>query len=369
MDPVTHTLVGASLAETGLKRISRFAAPTLIIGANLPDIDAVTYFIAGDLALYVRRGWTHGILAMAILPAMLGIGMWLAARPKGRGARGRFAPARAGALVGLAYLAVWTHPALDWLNSYGIRLLMPFYRQWFYGDALYIVDPWMWLMLSTAVVVAHTRRWFGVLGWAIAAAAATMVIVRSGAAPPAILTIWCAGLGSIAAVRVWHGDVARVPRVATFTIGMALVYIFVMIGATRLAERETRAWLLARGVAPLDVVPLPVPGNSFARDVIVVTPERYHFVSVSWLAAERLRVSGEPIERGEPDAIVRAALEAPQVRGLRNWIRFPAYEVRPIGNGYRVRIKDVRFSRMRRSGIGYQDVDVDRNLKPLTWPR
>ncbi len=30
---------------------------------------------------------------------------------------------------------------MDWLNSYGVRLLMPFSNRWFYGDALYIVDP------------------------------------------------------------------------------------------------------------------------------------------------------------------------------------------------------------------------------------
>ena len=34
---------------------------------------------------------------------------------------------------------------MDVLNSYGVRLLMPFSGRWFYGDALYIVDPWLYL--------------------------------------------------------------------------------------------------------------------------------------------------------------------------------------------------------------------------------
>ena len=70
MDPLTHTLVGASLAETRVGRVGLGTA-TCVIGANLPDIDAATYFLGGDLALGFRRGWTHGVLAMAVLPPLL----------------------------------------------------------------------------------------------------------------------------------------------------------------------------------------------------------------------------------------------------------------------------------------------------------
>jgi inner membrane protein len=70
MDPLTHTLVGASLAETRVGRVGLGTA-TCVIGANLPDIDAATYFLGGDLALGFRRGWTHGVLAMAVLPLVL----------------------------------------------------------------------------------------------------------------------------------------------------------------------------------------------------------------------------------------------------------------------------------------------------------
>jgi len=36
------------------------------------------------------------------------------------------------------------HPTLDWLNTYGMRWLMPFSGRWFYGDAVFIVDPGCW---------------------------------------------------------------------------------------------------------------------------------------------------------------------------------------------------------------------------------
>ena len=72
MDPLTHTLVGANLASTPLGRKTRFAAAALMVGANLPDVDAILYFTGhSDLALGFRRGWTHGVLALVVLPLVL----------------------------------------------------------------------------------------------------------------------------------------------------------------------------------------------------------------------------------------------------------------------------------------------------------
>ena len=163
MDPLTHTLVGASLAETRVGRVGLGTA-TCVIGANLPDIDAATYFLGGDLALGFRRGWTHGVLAMAVLPPLLAWVMHQVDRVRcSRTPAAR--PVRFGRLVVLAYIAVLSHPALDWLNTYGIRLLMPFDGRWFYGDALLIVDPWIWLLLGTVVVLAHSGSRLRAAGW------------------------------------------------------------------------------------------------------------------------------------------------------------------------------------------------------------
>ena len=77
MDPVTHTLVGAGLAQTGLKRVSPRATVTLLLATNAPDIDALTMLISRDVSLGARRGWTHGILAMVLLPILLaGLSGW-----------------------------------------------------------------------------------------------------------------------------------------------------------------------------------------------------------------------------------------------------------------------------------------------------
>ncbi|MCP4268804.1 MAG: hypothetical protein GY777_25030 [Candidatus Brocadiaceae bacterium] len=76
MDPIAHTLAGAVLAETGLKRVSRYATVTLLIGVNLSDIDGIAKFWGHDASLYFRRGWSHGILALVVLPLLLAGLIW-----------------------------------------------------------------------------------------------------------------------------------------------------------------------------------------------------------------------------------------------------------------------------------------------------
>ena len=62
---------------------------------------------------------------------------------------------RTRSLLLLSYVGVLSHVALDLLNTYGVRLLMPFDRRWFYGDALFIIDPWLWLALGAGVWLAR----------------------------------------------------------------------------------------------------------------------------------------------------------------------------------------------------------------------
>ena len=77
MDPVCHTLVGAVLGSTGLERKTRFGRVTLILGANLPDVDVISYGWGETVALGFRRGVTHGIPALLILPVLLAGAMLL----------------------------------------------------------------------------------------------------------------------------------------------------------------------------------------------------------------------------------------------------------------------------------------------------
>ena len=52
-----------------------------------------------------------------------------------------------GGLLLACFLGTLSHPLLDLMNTYGVRLLEPLSHRWFYGDTLFIVDPWIWIAL------------------------------------------------------------------------------------------------------------------------------------------------------------------------------------------------------------------------------
>lgn len=155
MDNLTHSLVGALIGQSGLKRKTGLAMPALIVGANLPDIDAgcVVY---GVESLAMRRGLTHGPIAWVILPLLLAAFLWWFDRWQARrGTRPESRlPVRFRWLFALSFTACLTHPALDWLNVYGIRLLEPFSSRWFYGDTLFIIDVWLWGAMGTGLALS-----------------------------------------------------------------------------------------------------------------------------------------------------------------------------------------------------------------------
>lgn len=159
MDNLTHSLVGALIGQAGLKRRTGLAMPALIIGANIPDIDAgcVVY---GMQSLAMRRGLTHGPIAMVLLPLVLAGLLWAFDRwqdKRGKRPAGRL-PLHFGWLYALSFIGCLTHPALDWLNVYGVRFLEPFSSRWFYGDTLFIIDVWLWLGLGFATWLSLRRE-------------------------------------------------------------------------------------------------------------------------------------------------------------------------------------------------------------------
>ena len=154
MDNLCHTLTGAAFGEAGLKHRTRFGNATLMIAANIPDVDAFVFFTETS-GFSFRRGWTHGVLAPLVLPLVLASVAWAIARfvrP-----RPDALPAHYGWLVALSFLGVLSHLFLDYLNNYGIRLLAPFDWTWFYGDALFIIDLFLWFSLGAGIWLA--RRW------------------------------------------------------------------------------------------------------------------------------------------------------------------------------------------------------------------
>jgi len=357
MDPIAHTFVGAALAQTGLRERSSYATAVLVIGANLPDIDGVAMLLGGDRALLLRRGWTHGIPALAILPLLLTVGVlcW------NRFFRRTEPPISIAALLGMSYFSVLTHPTLDWMNNYGMRWLMPLDGTWFYGDTLFIVDIWIWTALGGVLFLFHSRRLVSVALWltfVVLAAALTLRVVP-GLMPAK--TLW-AGAVVVLVVMRWRGiggDAPSARMLSRVALASVCVYIAVLHASTRYARMRVADEMSTRDVVVETVMIGPMPITPFTRDVLVQSPDGYRYGQLNLWPRWRLTIAESVLPRLANSPIVRRATASPDAAGFMNWARFPFAEVERSGDGFVVYLLDARYTRARSTGFGTARVFVD----------
>jgi inner membrane protein len=134
-------------------------------------------------------------------------------RRGGRIRRGaRRARSALGTLCALAVAAVLLHLGFDALNDYGIRLLLPFTDRWYYGDIIFVVDPWFWLLLGGGAHLAMPRGGIPeALAWAGWAILSIPVLFDSSPPMPARV-VWLLGLLALAALRFGAGPRVRSGR-------------------------------------------------------------------------------------------------------------------------------------------------------------
>lgn len=344
MDPIAHTLAGACIAQTGLKKTTPLATATLMIGANLPDIDGVAQFVSRDASLLYRRGLTHGVLAMVILPAVL-TGLVFAYDKMIRRKRNpQSQPVNVQALLLLSYLGVLSHPFLDWLNTYGVRLLMPFSGSWFYGDTLFIIDPWMWLLMGAAVVFAYSSNWISKSAWLLLGAAMSTLVFTHAAVPFAAKIVWALGLSLVFGLRARGISPGGTQRTAMVCLTAFFLYLAVLgVGNGQAREAASEYLALSSGKSVTDVMTGPLPANPLQRMVLVKTESHYQAFTVRLTGSPRVEALYEPVPLPEITPTIAAALKKDDIKGFVNWMRFPVYSVQEQTGGFLVTIRDLRY--------------------------
>src|SRR3984893_1261300 len=169
MDGLTHSLIGLTSAKAGLERLSPYTSAVFILSANAPDIGVVSFFFGGRWTLLQHhRGITHsivGTLVLGVLIPSIFFGMERAiARWRKRAPRSRYR-----GLLLASMIAAATHPLMDWTNNYGVRPLLPWDGRWFYGDLVFIIDPYLWLILGGVCFLLSSNRRVKVVGWVLLA--------------------------------------------------------------------------------------------------------------------------------------------------------------------------------------------------------
>lgn len=253
MDNLTHSLVGLTAAKAGLERLSPGATPLAIIAANAPDVD-VAILLTGDRWTYLQhhRGITHAIVGVVALALLLPLVMHGVDRLWSRW-RNRPPATRLPGLMIVSFLVTATHPILDWTNNYGMRFFLPWNPKWFYGDLVFIVDPYIWLVLGGASFLLTATTMFRKVIWIVLGIVITVLVLvgsrRAGFPPPFFLTaFWIAGLATLILLSVFD---ARRRLGAKLAIG-ALVFVPLYWGFLGYAHSRavSFAYRSARIIAP-----------------------------------------------------------------------------------------------------------------------
>ena len=273
----------------------------MIIGANLPDVDVLAVPFGDSIGF--RRGITHGIPALILWPFVLTGLVMLWDRLVRRRRDPAVAPVAPAALLIASAVSIVSHPFFDWLNTYGLRWLMPLGREWFYGDSIFIVDLWLWLSLGAGFILARRRS---------------------------------------------------SPRPARIALGFASVYVAFMMITSRVIAERVRAETGVGG-APRSMMVAPIPVNPFVRELLVVQGGTYRRGRASLFSGPI--AWGETVAINRDDPAVRLAVAEPGLASFLDWARFPFFTVSRQGAVTLVRVSDARYSD--NPGGGWASVTIE----------
>lgn len=319
MDNVTHSLIGVAMSRVGLNRLTPHATWLLVIASNIPDADVVTA-LGGSLAyLDAHRGPTHGLPVapfLAVLPVLI---VKLIARKTPI----PFAKAWIVSLIGIL-----CHYLMDFVTSYGIRLLSPISDRWFQLPLLFIVDPYVLIMLLLSLAGPALSK---------------LVAGEIGAA------------GRSSPGRGW----------AIF----ALLFIVMWTGGRWVARERALAMLDARiyhGAAPKRITALPEIANPLRWRGLV---EGDGFVSAHdvHLAFDHDPDQGLTLWQPEKNATWQAARRTDTFQRFLRFAQWPSFRIIPMDEppgAQRVTVDDIRFGYP--SSTFHAEAEIDANQQVLS---
>lgn len=354
MDNLTHSLIGLAAAKAGLERTSPYTVPLCVLAANAPDIDIVTVWGGASTYLHHHRGITHsivGTLALAfILPLIFYALDALYAHWRNTTRRVKF-----GGLLLASIITTASHPLLDWTNNYGVRPFLPWNSNWFYGDLVFVIDPWLWLSLGGACFLLTAKNRWRLTAWAMLALVLTAALFilpqKAGYSyPVSSKLLWLAGLSGLAAAYFYSAG-ERWGR--SLTAG-ALVLVIVYWGALSVVHHRAFQTLekLAGTVSKpeernnLRLAAMPELGDPTRWMGLIETDVATYRVNYYWNNAKPL----DQIEKfdkptGEDARLVDLAKEDPRAKIFMGFSRFPGIAVqRDCASQTLVQFADLRYT-------------------------
>lgn len=374
MDNLTHSLVGLAAAKAGLERLSPGTTALCVIAANAPDADIVALAAGRWAYLHHHRGITHSIAGTLALALLIPILFWLGDKLIAR-VRKRPPQAKLKGLMLASLIVSATHPLLDWTNNYGLRPLLPWSGKWFYGDLVFILDPWLWLSLGGAAFLLTAKTKWRVGAWTLLAVVLTGAIVfapmlRPGSELPlAARIMWVAGIiFFFLAYRArlaerWGSAIA----VAALVLMVAYWGMLSVLHRRALLQAQTVAARLAsqNGETPDNIAAMPTLANPLRWQTVASTERATYRFDVSLSGDDKEKIVGEivryeKLHGDEAETFERASQDA-GARVFLGFARFPVARVEgDCLSNLLVQFADLRYTEPGRSrGTFSHEVPVE----------
>lgn len=301
MEPVTHALTSFALSRAGLNKITRAATPMLLVSGLVADVDWVTRFGGADSFLRGHRTITHSLVGTAVIVAGLAAASWLFGRKNPK-----FAVGIAPALL-VCGTGAGVHLFLDLLNAYGVKLLWPFSEKWYAWDLADSVDSWILFFLLAGLLTPELFR---------------LVLEEIGSKPKR------------------HG------RQRGAIVG--LVFVALVIGGRAFAHEHAVALLDShdyRGQTPLEVAAFPRPSNPLLWSGVVETDNAIFNLEVPLSPGREFDPELAAVHfKPQPSLTLKNAVNSSSAVEFLDFARFPLASVQPEGDGFQVRLRDMRFA-------------------------
>jgi inner membrane protein len=353
MENITHSLFGVALYRSGFERYVPNSMLLWIIGANLPDIDVVVNFFGKTAYLDHHRGFTHslpGIVTLSILLATVWFYFkkrhYLANRSKSKEEDIKFIPPIWHRLFLASFLAVGTHPLLDALNNYGVKPFQPFSQKWFYGDLVFIVDPWIWLILGGAVFLSSKRSRNLAAIWIVLAVVAWQVMFFSGRVASLAIALWTFGVSLIGVLRLKLKALFLINSFLVVRVALVFFcsYLLILFYFQSRALEKVSIYLQKELKEPLIKFSVsPTPANPFAWEYLAESDSYFYYGKVD-LVNNNVSIPKQIfVERN--NAILKKALETKEGKAMKNFSRYLIADFEPGNFVTTVTLCDGRYVR------------------------
>lgn len=276
MDNLTHTLAALVLADAALTvtrkrtgsapsqafRDAMFAAS--VLANNFPDLDFLYAGITEGKLGYLlhHRGHTH-TLALSVPQSLVCYGLvvlavWLSKKRLSKSEHLR--------VLAVSLIGPLLHVAMDFTNNYGVHPFWPFDDRWYYGDLVFIIEPWLMVGLTLASLSAlRTRvsRWLLLL--------AMLGLIALAWIMPLIHPLVALGLTAFAALGLWQlHDASARKRLLFAGIGVGTLYGTLLVARHQALALVQEELAEQAPVTLLGISLAPTPGNPLCWSVLAV---------------------------------------------------------------------------------------------------